>query len=82
MAATDIDASTAIVHVEPAPAQAPPQPRKTDPGAGVAVSVIGLPPASVVRGNCAEQIEPQSIPGGELVTVPFPVPVFATVSVM
>ena len=41
----------------------------------MAVSVTGVPLA-----NEAEQVAPQSIPDGELVTVPEPVPAFDTVS--
>lgn len=60
----------------PAPAHAPLQPANAEPASGVAVSVIGVPPAKL-----AEQVAPQLIPAGALVTVPEPAPVLATVSV-
>jgi hypothetical protein len=47
-----------------------------EPEAAVAVSVTGVPPLYV-----AEQVEPQLMPDGKLVTVPVPVPVLLTVSV-
>ena len=60
----------------PAPAHpAPDQPVKTDPTAGVAVSVIGVPLA-----NCPEHEAPQLIPPGDELTVPEPEPVFVTVT--
>ena len=52
----------------PVPLQAPPQPAKVEPPVGVAVSVTVLPLAKL-----AEQVPPQSIPAGVLVTVPVPV---------
>src|SRR5947199_10758680 len=52
------------------PVQLPPlQPVKTDPAAGVAVSVTTVP---LVKE--AEQVAPQSIPAGVPVTVPKPAP--------
>src|SRR5437867_5162482 len=58
------------------PAQPPPlQPVNTEPGAGLAVRVTV---ASLA--NLAEQVDPQSIPGGALVTVPAPAPAVETVS--
>src|SRR5207247_2109293 len=54
----------------PVPKQPPPlQPVKVEPVAGVAVSVTNVP-----LSNEAEQVAPQSIPGGSEVTVPLPVP--------
>src|SRR5438046_3151323 len=54
----------------PVPEQPPPlQPVKIEPLAGVAVSVTNVP-----LSNEAEQVAPQSIPGGSEVTVPLPVP--------
>jgi hypothetical protein len=62
--------AVAIVSVQaPVPEHPPPvQPVKTDPAAGVAVSVTLVPAA-----NVAEQALPQLIPAGALVTVPLPV---------
>jgi hypothetical protein len=60
-----------IVTVQvPVPVQPPPdQPAKTEPEAADAVSVTDIPGAYE-----ALQVVPQLIPGGELVTVPLPVP--------
>jgi hypothetical protein len=58
----------------PVPVHAPPHPAKVEPDAAFSVSFT-VPPA-----NFAEQIVPQLIPVGLLVTVPFPVPWSATVS--
>ena len=53
----------------PVPAHPPPdQPVKTEPAAGVAMSVTPVPAP-----NVAEQVLPQLIPAGELLTVPLPV---------
>jgi hypothetical protein len=61
----------------PVPEHPPPdQPENTNPAAGVAVSVTCVPEA-----NGALHVLPQSIPAGKLVTLPEPVPAFATVSV-
>jgi hypothetical protein len=51
----------------------PLHPTKIDPADGVAVKVIPLPTAKT-----AEHVDPQSIPAGELVTEPDPLPVRAT----
>src|SRR5678815_5903549 len=51
------------------------QPVKVEPAAGVAVKVTSDP---VV--NDAEQVAPQSMPAGALLTVPLPLPAFVTVS--
>ena len=65
-----------MVH-EPVPVQPPPlQPAKTDPEEGIAVSVTLVPPE-----NDREQVVPQLIPLGLLVTVPLPLPFFVTWSV-
>ena len=56
------------------PEQAPDQPLKVNPAAGVAVSVTLVPLA-----NDAVQVVPQLIPLGLLVTVPLPVPASVTV---
>src|SRR6266566_3828848 len=54
----------------PVPEQALPlQPLKIEPVAGVAMSVTTVP-----LSNAAEQVAPQSIPGGLDVTVPLPEP--------
>src|SRR2546422_863502 len=59
----------------PVPAQPSPlHPVKSLPVAGVAVSVT-----TAAAGKGAEQVDPQSIPAGELVTVPEPLPVLDTV---
>src|ERR687888_339247 len=60
----------------PVPVQAPLQPVNVEPAAAVAVSVTVVP-----SGKEAEQVAPQSIPAGELVTAPEPAPAFVTVSV-
>src|SRR5437899_2858783 len=60
----------------PVPVQAPLQPVNVEPASAVAVSVTVVPCE-----NEAEQVAPQSIPVGELVTVPEPVPDFVTVRV-
>jgi hypothetical protein len=59
-----------------AAAQASPQPAKTEPGDGVAVSVTEAP-----AGNVAAQEVPQETPSGELATEPEPPPCSATDSV-
>src|SRR2546428_5177401 len=53
----------------------PLQPLKVEPAAGAAVSVTAVP-----LGKLAEQVAPQVMPAGELVTVPLPVPALLTVS--
>ena len=63
------------VHV-PVPEQPPPlQPVKVDPASGVAVNVTTVPVVKAV-----EQVAPQEMPAGELVTVPVPAPALVTVS--
>ncbi len=52
----------------PVPLQAPPQPVKVQPLAGASLSVTCAP-----LPKFALQVEPQLMPGGELVTVPLPV---------
>ncbi len=76
VAVTDVAALTVTAQV-PVPEQAPLQPAKEEPAAGVAVSVMAVP---WVR-DC-EQVAPQLMPAGLLVTVPEPVPPLATDSVM
>jgi hypothetical protein len=58
------------------PLQAPLQPAKIDPEAGLAVSVIDVP-----TGTASVQSAPHAMPAGVLVTVPAPVPFFVTDSV-
>jgi hypothetical protein len=65
----------------PVPEQpAPLQPANEEPLAGEAFSVTSGTPSPDDR-NEAEQLVPQSMPAGELVTVPEPLPAFVTVSV-
>ena len=54
-------------HVGAVPAQSPDQPVKVEPESAAAVSVTELPGA-----KACEQVEPQEIPAGLLVTVPLP----------
>src|SRR6266850_1600189 len=76
VAVTDVAAVTVTTQV-PVPAQPPPlQPVNVEPAAGAAVSVTMVP---VV--NEAEQVAPQAMPAGVLVTVPLPAPALETVSV-
>src|SRR5439155_7548681 len=61
----------------PVPEHPPPvQPVKVEPAVGVAVNVTAVPLVKL-----AEQVAPQLIPAGELVTVPLPAPAGATVRV-
>ena len=73
VAVTDFAPSIVTVQV-PVPEQGLPQPLKLEPCPAVAVSVTELPPLKL-----AEQVDPQSMPAGELVTVPVPVPFLVTV---
>src|SRR5207249_6592909 len=74
-AVTVVAAESVTVQV-PVPEQAPPvQPVKVKPAAGVAVNVTAVPLVKL-----AEQVRPQLIPTGALVTVPLPVPALLTVS--
>lgn len=59
-----------------APVHAPDHPANTAPLPGVAVSVTEVPVL-----NCVEQVGPQLMPAGLLVTVPVPEPALATVRV-
>src|SRR6185312_10496834 len=61
---------------EPVPEQPPDQPANVEPLAGAAVKVTVVPCV-----NGCEHVAPQSIPAGELVTEPDPVPALETVSV-
>jgi hypothetical protein len=58
------------------PEQAPDQPVKIEPASALAVRVTVDP-----RANAAEQLPPQLIPAGLLVTVPEPLPALPTVRV-
>jgi len=58
----------------PVPEQAPLQPVKVYGEVGVAVSVT-----TVFSEKPKKQVEPQTMPAGELVTVPIPLPVLFTV---
>jgi hypothetical protein len=74
-ALTDFAASMVTLQA-PVPLQAPLQPAKVEPEAGAVVKLTTAP-----LSKFAEQFEPQEIPGGELATVPVPVPLFVTVRV-
>ena len=76
VAVTEVAALTVTAQV-PVPEQAPLQPAKVEPAAGVAVRVTAVPGVST-----CEQVAPQEMPAGALVTVPVPVPLFVTDSVM
>src|SRR5437667_1732229 len=76
VAVTVVAAERVTVQV-PVPEQLPPlQPVKVEPAAGAAVSVTAVPLAKL-----AEQVAPQVMPAGALVTVPLPVPAGVTVRV-
>jgi hypothetical protein len=75
VAVTDVAALTVTVQT-PVPAHPPPlQPENVEPAAGVAVKVTTVPLV-----NAVEQVAPQEMPAGALVTVPLPVPEFVTLS--
>ncbi len=67
VAVTALAAVILVVHVVAVPTQAPLQPEKLNPAAGVAVSVTEAPSAKL-----AEQVGPQVMPAGALVIVPEP----------
>ena len=67
VAVTDLAESMVMVH-GPLTVQAPLQTVKTESAAGGAVRVTEVPLVKL-----AEQAEPQSMPEGDEVTVPFPV---------
>ena len=76
VAVTVVAAETVTVQV-PVPEQPPPvQPVKVEPAAGAAVRVTAVPLVKL-----AEQVAPQLMLTGELVTVPLPVPAGVTVRV-
>jgi hypothetical protein len=64
------------VQVTVVPAHVPLQPAKSELPAAEAVKVTMVPLVNEV-----EQVAPQSMPAGELVTVPLPVPALLTVNV-
>ncbi len=57
------------------PEHAPPHPENVEPAAGAAVSVTARPARVEV-----EHVAPQSMPAGDEVTVPLPLPCLATVN--
>jgi hypothetical protein len=67
--------SAFITREQEAPVQAPLQPVKVEPEAGVAVSVTLVP-----LSKSALHVVPQLIPLGNEVTVPLPFPVLLTLS--
>ena len=75
VAVTAVAALTVTAQV-PVPEHAPLQPAKMEPASAAALSVTAVPAAS----DC-EQVAPQAMPAGVLVTVPDPVPFFVTASV-
>ncbi len=76
-AAVTVVAAVKVTVQEPVPEHPPPlHPVKVEPVAGVAVRVTAVPLAKV-----AEQVVPQVIPAGELVTVPLPLPPVLTARV-
>ena len=75
--AVTVVAAESVTTQVPVPEHPPPlQPVKVEPPTGVAVNVTAVPLAKL-----AEQVAPQLIPTGALVTVPLPVPALLTVSV-
>jgi len=75
--AVTVVAAESVTVQAPVPEQPPPvQPLKVEPPAGAAVSVTAVPLVKL-----AAQVAPQSMPAGELVTVPLPVPAGVTVRV-
>src|SRR6478752_2490203 len=74
--AVTVVSAPSVTTQSPVPEQPPPdQPANVEPSAGDAESVTTVPSS-----NDAWQVAPQSIPAGELVTVPLPEPPFDTVS--
>jgi hypothetical protein len=71
--AVTVDAALAVRAQVPVPEQAPLQPAKEEPAAGAAVRVIGVP-----EGKDCEQVAPQLMPAGLLLTVPAPAPLLVT----
>src|SRR3989442_12736709 len=74
--AVTVVAAESVTVQAPVPEQPPPlQPQKMEPAARVAVSVTAVPLVKL-----AEQVAPQVMPDGLLVTVPVPVPALERVS--
>src|SRR2546430_7761978 len=75
--AMTIAADVSVTLQEPVPAHAPLQPMNVEPVgatvAGVAVKVTTVPLPKV-----PEQVVPQRIPDGALITTPLPVPIITT----
>jgi hypothetical protein len=70
-----------VTHV-PVPEQPPPvQPRKIEPVSGAALKVIAVPVETVSVLSLPQLLRGGDAPGVVPVTVPAPVPFFATVSV-
>ena len=74
--AVTVVATLTVTAQVPVPEQAPLQPAKDEPAAGVAVRAMAVPGVT----DC-EQAVPQLMPAGLLVTVPEPVPLFVIDSV-
>src|SRR2546425_9270469 len=72
--AVTVVAAESVTVQAPVPEQPPLQPVKVEPAAGTAVSVTAVPFVKL-----AEQVAPQVIPAGLLVTVPVPAPAGGTV---
>ena len=72
---TDFAASTVTMHVPVPLHPAPLHPVKVDPAAAVAVRVT-----TVSSAKLASHVTPQSMPAGDELTLPAPVPAGVTVS--
>ena len=72
--AVTVRSAVSFTRQPPLPEQAPDQPANLEPRAGLAVSVTALP-----LSKPWEQLAPQLMPAGELVTEPRPEPLFNTV---
>jgi hypothetical protein len=72
--AVTVVAALSVTVQAPVPVHPPPlHPLKSEPASGAAVSVTMVP-----LGKLAEQLVPQLMPAGELVTVPTPLPALLT----